>query len=216
MKNLTLTLFAIALFSWPSMAQQLLLDDLTAFNKVIIRGNVAALEIKRGETQSPKITLEGATRDKVDYYISGGVLTLLINSQEPVQIKVVNSQLRRIESDGQIAISGAETIGDHGHYLVTSFNRGHTGTHVAMDDFEFHIPNIEVDIPEIAVQIPELPALPDMDFDFVHFDDTWELHKIELRNLKNELEFLNEEDMLELKNEMKMLKEQMKQIRISN
>lgn len=222
MKNLTLTFSLIMLVTGFSRAQEFSIKNLTAFDKLVVEGKVEKIILNQGNEDHPVVKIEGVTDKDVVSGINAGILTLSIQGNTPATVSIYNGHLKRIESPGNVEVTGAEIIGDNGNYLVVSFDRSHGGVRLAIDDHDFnvHIPDIDIDIPEIDVAVD----IPDFNFDFdFDFDEKfemneemnyhWESHKDELKRWSEEWKEETREAMKEAREEIKKAKEEMKRIK---
>ncbi|MTI27324.1 hypothetical protein [Fulvivirga kasyanovii] len=225
MKNLTLTLILSMLIACFSYAQESTLKNLTAFDKLVVKGKAEKIVLHRGSEDHPAVRIEGAANADILSEVNAGTLTLTIQRNTPVKLHVYNSHLKRVEASGNVEITGAEVIGDEGNYLVVSFDRSHEGVMLAdMDEhFNVRIPAIDIDIPEIdvAIDIPEFDF--DFDFDFDHnfdvgfemnkdFNYHWEGHKEELKRWSDEWKEETKEAIKEAQIEIKRAKEEMRKV----
>lgn len=225
MKNLTLTFILSLLIACFSYAQESTLKNLTAFDKLVVKGNAEKIALHRGSEDHPIVKIEGTTDSSIISEVNAGTLTLTIQDNTPVKLDVYNSHLKRVEAFGDVEIIGAEVIGDEGNYLIVSFDRSHEGVMLAdMDEhFNVRIPALDIDIPEIdvAIDIPEFDF--DFDFDFDHdfdvdfemtedFNHHWEEHKEELKRWSEEWKKETKEAMKEAQKEIKRAQKEMRKV----
>ncbi|MBL6448140.1 hypothetical protein JMN32_17610 [Fulvivirga sp. 29W222] len=223
MKNLTLTFLLILLIFRFSWAQELSLQNITTFDKLVVIGETDKITLNRGSEDRPMIKVTGATEKDVISEINAGILTLTIHGSV-TDIQVYNSNLKRIETSGAVDITGADIIGSDGNYLVVSFDRSHGGDLLVEggDRIEIKMPAIDIDIPEIGVAV-DLPEF-DFDFDIAHdfnfrgdleieeYNYLWKEHKEELKRWTKEWHDVTREVMKEASDEIKRVKKEMKKL----
>ncbi|MEX2335921.1 MAG: hypothetical protein WD555_01465 [Fulvivirga sp.] len=210
MKNFALIIILSVFCTSFLFGQESTLKELSAFDKMIIHGNVEEVRLIPVNAESPLIKVKGADEANITATVVAGTLNLTIKDKgKPVQLEVFNGRLKRISGTADMKITGAEVIGgEAGNYLVVSYNYQHGGPAWAWagQSFNIHIPDVNIpdipDLPEMNFDIPEL------DFDFEQFSNeyNWEEHKDEIRQWSQEM---NEE----MKDAMKKAREEMERAR---
>ncbi|WP_157494223.1 hypothetical protein [Fulvivirga imtechensis] len=227
--KIILTLTLSVLCAATSFAQEVVLKNLTPFDKVVISGNVQELRLIAAGEESPLVKIKGASESDVRAEVLAGTLHLVLKGNKASEeVSIYNGRLKRISGAINMKITGAEVIGgETGNYLVVSFNRSH-GSHSLWatkdSDFHVHIPDIHVEIPDFgfAVRIPDMDFDFNFDFDKHDFDFkmdieefegwrhewkyNWQDHKEELKRWSEEMSEEMKEAMKEAKKELKRYK----------
>jgi len=214
MKNLILSALLIIAFNG-AIAQTTHLENLHAFTKMVVKGDVKTIIAEKGHSERPRVTIEGVAKDNISEKIEAGVLYLTIDSDQRIELTVSNSNLNRIETENEVEILGAEVVGSNGKYLLTDFTHHHGPVAHHMN---INIPKIDIDLPGFAMEIPE------MDFDFDHHfdhdfdfdididDESWEFnfdwddHREEMKHMSKEVKEEMKRAMEEVKKELKKYK----------
>lgn len=125
-------------------AQNVKLDDLNAFDKIILEGSVKGVDVANRYVEQPAVLVEGVKKENVSAKVEAGVLYLTITDANDVLVHVFNRRLKRIEGPSSLEVYGVDYIGDGGHYLITGKNAGFYNVTAdrAMGSFDF---NFDVD-----------------------------------------------------------------------
>lgn len=226
MKRILITLVLLVYMTGLN-AQETVIKDLHAFDKLIIDGEVEQLTLRKGFGEHPMIKLSEVDEKDVEVSIEAGVLHLKLK-EKAARVEVYNKNLRRITGPENMHIAGAEVIGgDNGNYLVVGSTNNCLpfDSWASGDGFQFHLPEMNIDIPEldIAVDIPEfdfnfdfsegLEALNEENFQFdMKFDEDWEADfKYKWENNKDAIKLWSEELSEEMRKALDEAREKMKE-----
>jgi len=186
-----LIFFSVGLF-----AQNVSYENLPAFDKLVVDGNVKTIHTKQGCGEKPQLKVTGIDKDLIKTKTEAGVMHLTLNSDKPAELVVYNGNLNRIETEGDTEIVGAEVVGSNGKYLLTDFNHYHgpVANHVQVDlpRIEINVPGVEVDIPELNFDFEhhfdhDFDIDVDWDEDNWNFSWNWDDHKREFRHVSEDV-----------------------------
>lgn len=154
-------------------AQEIELNDVPEFHKLIIKGNATAVYLKRGSHVHPKIAVEGAEKSNVSIDVESGIATLKISIANEATVYVSNSGLKRISGNNEMKVYGADLLhgGEGKFYVLRLENKGGRWS----ENFENIDDEIEAAMEEIedAIQDIDFDIDIDPDFDF-DFDFGWD------------------------------------------
>jgi len=218
LNNMKTTILAFLMcLSMTLTAQTVQYENLGDFDKIVINGEVEQMTINGSHGDKPVVMIKGIDKELTTTKIEAGVYYIDLAGQKAQEIEVYNSNLHRIETDNEVAISGADIVGSQGKYLVADINHGDWPK---MRHIDIDVPNIDVDIAGLDIDIPEIDIDFDHDFDFnfdvpevdfdesdFHFDWNWEEHREEIRRVSREVKEEVKSAMEEVKREVKKHKE---------
>ncbi|UII23837.1 hypothetical protein [Fulvivirga ligni] len=149
-------------------AQTVKLDNLSSFDKLIIKGDVKELTFSpMAFGNQTSLSIEGIEQKNVTSEVSAGTLTLKVEGSVD-QVKVFGSAVKRIVGPKDMVITGAETVGDAGNYVVTNYTYGGFADGIAaLNNMNIQIPEInipEMNFEEFEVAIPPI-SIPEMNID---------------------------------------------------
>ncbi|MDX1628640.1 MAG: hypothetical protein R3345_08065 [Fulvivirga sp.] len=181
-------------------AQTIQLENLNEFDKLVVDGEVGEILVRPGFGHHHEVIIKGLRKEELTSKVEAGVLYLTLK-KEAHEIVINNPNLRRIETTGPVALSGAEYVGENGKYLIT----GHT-LPVPMAHLDFDLPKIDIDLPDVDFDFPEIDLNLERDFDF-----DWDEHREEMRKIKREVNEEMKKAMEEVRKEIKEYKEKRKE-----
>ena len=222
----TLSLGMLAAVLTTASAQTMKLNDLNPFDKIIITGDVAALDVSSSASGHPSILVEGAKIENVSANVQAGTLSLDLSNVNGAVVHVFNHRLKRIQGPAGMEVSGVEFIGNDGNYLVTGHRPRPHETRcdrlIDLDlekfvqhDFDFDI-DIDLDkLEDIDVEVEVDIDEHDWNWEW-SWDWNWQDHHDEIRShthkwreeLHDTMEDVREnlgDDLKELKKELKRL-----------
>lgn len=226
MKKLQLVCAACCiLIAAASFSQTTRLKDLNRFNKIVLDKKVSTVDVARSH-DDVSILIEGAKEENVSASIEAGVLYLKVDVNDAL-VHVFNSELKRIEGDNALEVSGAEVIGRNGKFLITDFDdRSHRSfTYRGGDRFDFNFDHdFDIDLDLDLDELDDLDLNVSVDIDDHDWNWNWEWewdwnwadHRHEFRShskdfkrdLKNSINDIKED----LKDDLKDLKRELKRI----
>ncbi len=226
MKKLHYLLFVawMASSSVAANAQTVKLNDLTPFDKIIITGDAAVLDVASSGSKYPSILVEGAKTENVSAQVHAGILSLDLSNVNDAIVHVFNRELKRIQGPARMEITGAEFIGNNGNYLVTKKGARQHDSHCdkrntpGLRGFAWHGVDFDIDLDLDELEDVNIDVQLDIDEQGWEWDWNWqwEDHREEIREhthkwreeLQDTMEDVREslkDDLGELKKELKRL-----------